>query len=329
MANRHRTSRKTKLVHSTGFILFSLFVALNTKTHRTFSTTELYLLSSKEQRKRRLVRNDGFDPLLHSPEWDMSPVVIPEYKLIFFTQPKVGCTVFKQLFRRMMGKMDWKAENCCGYLPWNPATNGLIYLKDYSPSEARRMLYDDPTYVKAIFVRDPVTRFLSAYLDKGRQRNSYFLQRKCGVWYNAVRSWHRHNRNHSLTIEDFYVIAKNCDNPHWRPQSRRLPQSKDWNDAINFVGYMETIQADSERLLRQIGAWDDFGRTGWGGNNHTNDSIFHGSLGRKHATSASSHRYEHVSPELEAMLRTELYAQDYQHPVFLRYKMHSQQVHSL
>jgi vacuolar-type H+-ATPase subunit H len=39
-------------------------------------------------------------------DWDGSPVVLEEYKLIFFTSAKVECTVWKQLFRRIMGKRD-------------------------------------------------------------------------------------------------------------------------------------------------------------------------------------------------------------------------------
>jgi hypothetical protein len=36
-----------------------------------------------------------------------SPIVIEKYKLIFFTIQKTGCTVWKQLSRRMMGLEDW------------------------------------------------------------------------------------------------------------------------------------------------------------------------------------------------------------------------------
>jgi hypothetical protein len=33
---------------------------------------------------------------------------------------------------------------------------------------------------------------------------------------------------------------------------------------LNFVGHCATMQTDARRLLEQIGAWDDYGRSGWG-----------------------------------------------------------------
>ena len=34
-------------------------------------------------------------------EWDNSPILVQEHKLILFAVPKVACTVWKQLFRKM------------------------------------------------------------------------------------------------------------------------------------------------------------------------------------------------------------------------------------
>jgi hypothetical protein len=38
-----------------------------------------------------------------------------------------------------------------------------------------------------------------------------------------------------------------------------------WWPYINFVGSLENVEDDSKRLLEQIGAWDDIGKTGWRG----------------------------------------------------------------
>ena len=61
-------------------------------------------------------------------EWgyECSPIIIESHKLIFFTIQKVGCTVFKQLFRRMLGYDNWR--NSGKGLPHNPQMNGLQYL---------------------------------------------------------------------------------------------------------------------------------------------------------------------------------------------------------
>jgi hypothetical protein len=47
----------------------------------------------------------------------------------------------------------------------NPSTNGLKYLQAFSPRDATKMMRD-PSWTRAIFLREPKQRFLSAYLDK-------------------------------------------------------------------------------------------------------------------------------------------------------------------
>jgi hypothetical protein len=58
---------------------------------------------------------------------------------------------------------------------------------------------------------------------------------------------------------------------------------------MNFVGHMESLTVDSERLLRKIGAWEAYGRSGWGSGG--NQSIFTDGAGeteaRRHATKAN------------------------------------------
>lgn len=108
------------------------------------------------------------DPL----DWDKSPVVIEEMKLLFFTLPKVACTSFKMLFRRIMGETNWKSQDYSLYLPHNPDQNNLTYLYDYNATFAKN-IFLDPTWTKAIFVREPKKRFLSAFLDKAVSNSEY------------------------------------------------------------------------------------------------------------------------------------------------------------
>jgi Sulfotransferase family len=264
------------------------------------------------------------DPLLSRSEWDLSPIVIPEFQLIFFTQAKIGCTVWKQLFRRMMGLPDWAAENCCDLLPWNPRQNGLTYLYHYDRNVASSMLRDD-NWTKAIFVRDPVERFVSAWLDKA-VRNDSFLQTHCCDRYQLEEQQCIDART---SMAAFIQLVRVCDNPHWRPQSHRLPHASYWQ-FMTFTGHMESVADDAERLLRTIGAWDAYGASGWGDNHGGGDSngttaaatvpddqaaaIFRGTMGRHHATSAQQRMREYISADLEHQLRTDLYVNDYEHP---------------
>ena len=66
------------------------------------------------------------------------PVATENYKLPFFTVPKVGCTVFKYLFRRMEGIEDWDAVD--RGLPHDIDVNGLKLLLHYSVEQATEWL---------------------------------------------------------------------------------------------------------------------------------------------------------------------------------------------
>ena len=114
------------------------------------------------------------DTIYQYGPWDGSPIVLERYQLVFFTIPKVGCTVFKQLFRRMMGYRDWRLDQ--HPLPHAPKRNGLLYLYDYPPAVAEHML-TSPEWTRALFVREPKERLLSAYLDKGTQNQ--YMQFHC------------------------------------------------------------------------------------------------------------------------------------------------------
>ena len=90
---------------------------------------------------------------------------------------QVGCTVFKQLFRRMMNYTDWREDNAC-CLPHNPDRNGLTYLYDVPPAVADQML-TDPSWTRVLFVRDPKERILSAYLDKVVYEQGSYVRKMC------------------------------------------------------------------------------------------------------------------------------------------------------
>jgi hypothetical protein len=132
------------------------------------------------------------DPIYTPGAWDGAPVVLEQHKLLFFTTPKVGCTVWKQLFRRVAGLTDWQMPSSeednnhppltnhqnPQHLPHNPLRNGLTYLYHYPPDVADAML-TDPTWTRAIFVRDPKERLLSAYLDKAVSERQYMMRKCC------------------------------------------------------------------------------------------------------------------------------------------------------
>ena len=257
---------------------------------------------------KNLVVNYG-DTIYVNNDWNGSPVVIEEYKLIFFTTAKNACTMWLLLLRRMMHIKKWNEVdvNAEKLLPWNPEYNGLKYLYDFNISYVNEII-TDPQWTRAIFVRDPKERFLSAYIDKVVRSKNYLLNKCCPTTGDCVEP----SQNNITTF--LHEVAYFCHNQHWRPQYLQMT-SQQWSQ-INFVGHMDTLQNDAERLLKRLGVWELYGRSGWGTNGK--EQIFQTELGdntgRMHATDAKRYMRSYITPALEIELN-EYYANDYNHSI--------------
>jgi len=258
------------------------------------------------QTHRRYLPLNETDYILSHPGWDSSPIVIESHKLIFFTIKKNGCTTWKRLFRRTMVYDDWQSIDIS---PHNPETNGLKYLRQYPLDQAESMI-NDPTYTKAIFVRDPKERFLSAFLEKALGPNGTHILNVCHS-RPRDRIWKK-----TRTFEGFVRLTRReCHDDHWRAQSLRLdptdPTSRLWQ-SINFVGHMERIQEDSKRLLQQIGAWETYGGTGW--DRDGRNAIFETTESVSHKSGAAKRLSQYYTPQLVREIDRR-YAIEYQNPV--------------
>ena len=259
--------------------------------------------------KRHSLFDHGEDDLLVQPldyiyhgktAWGASPVILESHKLIFFTVPKVGCTIWYQLFRRIMGYKDWKKEEEGG-LPWNPRINGLKRLYHYNRHKASQMM-TSPEWIRAIFVREPKVRFVSAYFDKAVNSPKFFRQQCCPN--------KECDRPANPSPSEFLDFITHCGNSHWNPQHQRM-EDKYWK-YITFVGHMESAHEDAKRLLTMIQAWDEYGSTGWGKNG--TDELFQDATDVKHHTNSSGRIKGLLSNKLIERL-DRFYAGDYLHPV--------------
>jgi len=239
--------------------------------------------------------------------WDCSPIVVEGHNLIFFTIAKVGCTIFKQLFRRIMGHDDYRKDDPGG-VPHNPAINGLVYLYHYTPEKAYDIL-TSPNWTRAMFVRDPKERLLSAYLDKGVRARGKFVKEKCCYQDNAPEHCRTEINKQIKSLEGFAEIIHWCPNPHWASQSSRVADNY-WN-YITFVGHLETAADDTKKLLTRLGLWELYGSSGWGESGK--DPIFTNNQAR-HQTGAKDLLLTHFTPELERKVEM-LFASDYSHPI--------------
>lgn len=256
---------------------------------------------SWEERAQLLVKpNDTF----YRSRYE-SPVIIETHKLLFVPIPKVACTQWLQLFRRMAGQTDWKRRS--GGQPYTPSINGLTYLSDYNLTRVQHIL-TSPEWTRAVFVRDPKERFLSAYLDKVVHTQHIVLRACCGKTLDCA--------DNQTTFTQFFHMTETCHNEHWDVQSHRLTPAV-WK-TVNFVGHMgaATLGRDASRLLARVGAWEDYAREGWGPDGQ--QAMFAAtetSSAQRHATRAQERMRQYYTPGLERQVEYR-FREDYANPVF-------------
>jgi hypothetical protein len=174
--------------------------------------------------------------------WDGGGIVVERYRLVLFTQGKVACTVFKQLARRMMELEDWMDHN--RKVPHDPSWNGLRFLYNYEEADALTIL-TSPRWTRAIFVRDPKERVLSAFLDKAARNGSKYVTQHCCRTFSPAS-----NSKRSYKCEDYargsllgfleVVESECCCDKHWAPQSKRIDPP--FRPYITFVGHFDRIR---------------------------------------------------------------------------------------
>ena len=282
---------------------------INLKSENTPETTYLKYRTIPKRNpniQRNLVLPGDYIYYSESDSWDSAPIVIESHKLIFFSIPKVGCTVWKQLFRRMMGFSDWTSQDYETFQPHNPEVNGLKYLYNYSLEDASLMM-TSPEWTRAMMVRNPKTRFLSAFLDKSVGNFHLHIKNRCCPDESCI--------DDAQTVEGFLRLCAKCYDDHWRPQSDRMDH-KYW-PYVDHVSHVETSADDAKDLLQRIGAWDEFGASGWGdgGKYAIFESRESSGSGMNHTTNADWQIWTWYTPESEELVER-FYIGDYENPLF-------------
>lgn len=254
------------------------------------------------------VQVEATDYIYSTKEWKFAaPIVLESHKLIFFVVQKTGGLYWKQLFRRMMGIADW--TNTMSIVTDNPQKNGLTYLHQYSLTKATELM-NDPSYTRAIFVRDPKDRFLAAYLNKvmGENNGRYFHIRCC-MNRPGGRQCLNKLQSGNYTFQEFTNKTRTCQDSHWTAQSIRVDEKI--LPTLDFVGHVETAAHDAKLLLKHIGAWEQYGKSGWGPSG--TESIFEEIATNEETTSKAERWVKYYTPEIEKEVE-ERFAKDYAIP---------------
>jgi hypothetical protein len=104
-------------------------------------------------------------------------------------------------------------------------------------------------------------------------------------------------------LAGFLQLCSVCEDDHWRPQQSRV-DNKYW-PYIDVIGHVESASEDAKTLLQRVGAWEEYGKSGWG--EFGNSSIFEseGASGAgTHVTWAQWQVWKWCTPEVELEVST-------------------------
>ena len=227
-------------------------------------------------------------------------LVNERFRLVLCTEPKVASTEFLKLMHRLGNDTRWRRDP--------HFRRDAPLLSRLRTREAQRCL-EDRNWTWAVFFRDPAERLLSAYLDKFRDdavANKRYALREFGRdamtfadFVDAVADTSNATRGSRTGLHPW-------TNPHWRPQ-RFLCNNDVFLSRYDFVGSFDRLAADAAALLRRLGAWDQYGRKGWGAH-RSRTAIFADAA--DHATAAAARFAAFYTPDLLAKARA-AYAADY------------------
>ncbi len=179
-------------------------------------------------------------------------IYLPGVKAIYCSIPKVACTNWKALFRRVSGAPDWSD----GPLAHDRDRSGLCYLDSLPEAHAKALLADSGIF-RFVFVRNPFDRLLSAYLNK-------FVV--CKKWGGDWPVWREHvirareksgcpndDGERDFTFAEFVQYLEDLEdgemNEHWAPQAALSCIDE---VRFDFVGHFESLSADAENVLKRL-----------------------------------------------------------------------------
>ena len=147
-----------------------------------------------------------------------APFVVPDAKLIFCPQFKVGTTEFMRLLRWL----DGQDYNVHPHFQVENRPGNLTTLENFGQKAALQMMLDS-AWIKLVVVRDPLDRLRSAYLDKikGAAKRSEHSQQKLAHALN-VRIPTLSNLSFAAFVRRVEAqMKKNVFNVHWSPQAQQ------------------------------------------------------------------------------------------------------------
>uniref|UniRef100_A0A8C2FXW6 Carbohydrate sulfotransferase n=1 Tax=Cyprinus carpio TaxID=7962 RepID=A0A8C2FXW6_CYPCA len=275
-----------------GTILIAFFIICwHLRKERTFylqmsSSLDLTHLKMRQEHRRRIIRElcsassavnfteklTTFDQI---PNKALDHLIVDDHHgVIYCFVPKVACTNWKRVM--IVLSQNLKAPDGAPYLdpldiPYKIIHNHTVH-KTFNKLWRRFGHYSRPlmhhklkNYTKFLFVRDPFVRLISAFRDKFVKPDEYFyshygstmLQRYANISKppdsakEAFAAGIRLSFTHFIKyLLDPQTEEENPFNEHWQQMYRLCHPCQIEYD---FVGKLETLDDDTEHLLKILG----------------------------------------------------------------------------
>ncbi|XP_062923400.1 carbohydrate sulfotransferase 8-like [Mobula hypostoma] len=192
-------------------------------------------------------------PGLLSPHHVSRIYVEDRHRLLYCEVPKAGCSNWKRVLMVLSGLASSPA-----HIEHQVAHYGNS-LRRLDSFDRAGMAWRLRTYTKALFVREPLERLVSAFRDKFEQPNAYYHP----VFGRAIIARYRPNATRQallsgsgVTFPEFVRYLLDPRRPlgldiHWERVGRLCSPCLIRYD---FIGHFESLGAEAQALLRLVGA---------------------------------------------------------------------------
>jgi hypothetical protein len=164
-------------------------------------------------------------------------IIVPEHRILFCFIEKVACTSFNSLFNHVNNRTTTGLKDM-----W--ALNDAIAFKMTAPQVVQ--LVKNESWFKAVFYRDPVDRFVSAYRSK--------CVLKAGF---SGHCWSTFGHSHASfqTAVDAVKQVKAFSNAHWLQQHQFCGDLRTYGAYFNRVELLEphTVNLKVKGMLKAAG----------------------------------------------------------------------------